>query len=328
MSGDRTMERRLAAILSADVKSYSRLMGEDEEATIRTLTAYREVLATLIPQHRGRVVDAVGDNLLAQFGSVVEAVQCAVAIQRDLRARDAELPPHRRMEFRIGVNLGDVVVDGERLYGDEVNIAARLESLAEPGGICISGTVYEQIATNTTVAIIKLWANGSWVHGVWVRRHHAGDARRGPSPGSARTHRGAGGQSRGDRSRASAGALCRAGRAPAAGDGLSAGTAESSRAPEQLALGRGDRRCHARWLSAPAAPGLVGPGCRVRCTAARSPPAAGGARRRAGARRHRVSATGQACCGGRPARAWHGWDGGARPDRRGCGRGQSAGPSR
>jgi adenylate cyclase len=119
------MERKLAAILSADVKSYSRLMGEDEEATIRTLTAYREVLTTLIPQHRGRVVDAVGDNLLGEFASVVEAVQCAVAIQQELKARNAELPPHRRMEFRIGINLGDVIVDGERIYGDGVNIAAR-----------------------------------------------------------------------------------------------------------------------------------------------------------------------------------------------------------
>jgi class 3 adenylate cyclase len=141
------MERRLAAILSADVKSYSRLMGEDEAATIRTLTAYREVLATLIPQHRGRVVDAVGDNLLAEVSSVVEAVQCAMAIQQELKARNAELPLHRRMEFRIGINLGDVVVEGERLYGDGVNIAARLESLADPGGLCISRTVYEQIAT-------------------------------------------------------------------------------------------------------------------------------------------------------------------------------------
>jgi class 3 adenylate cyclase/Tfp pilus assembly protein PilF len=147
MSGDQTMERRLAAILSADVKSYSRLMGEDEAATIQTLTAYREVLATLIPQHRGRVVDAVGDNLLAEFPSVVQAVECAVAIQRELSARNAALPLHRRMEFRIGINLGDVVVEGEHIYGDGVNIAARLESLAEAGGICLSGTVYEQVAT-------------------------------------------------------------------------------------------------------------------------------------------------------------------------------------
>jgi class 3 adenylate cyclase len=139
------MERKLAAIFSTDVKGYSRLMGEDEAATIHTLTAYREVMATLIQQHRGRVVDSPGDNLLAEFTSVVEAVQCAVAIQHELHARNAELPPQRRMEFRIGINLGDVIAVDERLYGDSVNIAARLEGLAEAGGICISGTVYDHI---------------------------------------------------------------------------------------------------------------------------------------------------------------------------------------
>src|SRR6266446_599905 len=141
------MERKLTAILSADVKGYSRLMGEDEEATIRTLTAYREVMATLIRQHRGRVVDSPGDNLLAEFASAVDAVRGAVEIQQDLQGKNAELPPERRMEFRIGINVGDVVVEGEQLYGDGVNIAARLESLAIPGGICISGTVYDQIET-------------------------------------------------------------------------------------------------------------------------------------------------------------------------------------
>src|SRR3989442_12326675 len=139
------MERKLTAILSADVKGYSRLMGEDEEATIRTLTAYRDVFATGIHQHHGRVVDSPGDNLLAEFASAVDAVQCAVEIQRELKVRNAELPDQRRMEFRIGINVGDVVVEGERLYGDGVNIAARLEGLAEPGGICISGTVYDHI---------------------------------------------------------------------------------------------------------------------------------------------------------------------------------------
>jgi adenylate cyclase len=139
------MERKLAAIFSADVAGYSRLMGEDEEATIRTLTAYREVMGTLIQQHHGRVVDSPGDNLLAEFASVVDAVRCAVEIQQTLRAKNAELPDHRKMEFRIGINLGDVVVEGERLYGDGVNIAARLESLAEPGGICLSGTVYDHV---------------------------------------------------------------------------------------------------------------------------------------------------------------------------------------
>jgi adenylate cyclase len=141
------MERKLTAILSADVKGYSRLMGEDEEATIRTLTAYREVMTTLIGRHRGRVVDSPGDNLLAEFASVVNAVQGAVEIQQELKLRNADLPHDRRMEFRIGINLGDVIVEGERIYGDGVNIAARLEGLAEPSGICISGTVYDHVET-------------------------------------------------------------------------------------------------------------------------------------------------------------------------------------
>ncbi len=139
------MERKLTAILSADVKGYSRLMGEDEEATIRTLTTYRQVMTTLIQQHRGRVVDSPGDNLLAEFASAVDAVRCAVEVQHELRVRNTELPDQRKMEFRIGINVGDVIIEGERLYGDGVNIAARLEGLAEPGGICISGTVYDQI---------------------------------------------------------------------------------------------------------------------------------------------------------------------------------------
>src|SRR5438093_12575731 len=126
-----SMERKLAAILSADVKGYSRLMGEDEEATIRTLTAYRAVMTTRIQQHHGRVVDSPGDNLLAEFASAVDAVQCAAEIQQELKTRNAELPTQRKMEFRIGINLGDVIVEGERIYGDGVNIAARLEGLAE-----------------------------------------------------------------------------------------------------------------------------------------------------------------------------------------------------
>ena len=141
--------RKLVAILSADVEGYSRLMGEDEEATIHTLTVYRAVIGTLVQQHRGRVVDSPGDNLLAEFASVVDAVQCAVAIQRELNVRNTALPLQRRMKFRLGINLGDVVAEGDRIYGDGVNIAARLEGLAEGGGICISGTVYDQIATMT-----------------------------------------------------------------------------------------------------------------------------------------------------------------------------------
>jgi adenylate cyclase len=143
--------RKLTAILSADVKGYSRLMGQDEAATVRTLTAYREVMSTLIQHHRGRVVDSPGDNLLAEFPSVVDAVQCAVEIQQVLRVRNAQLPEDRRMRFRIGINLGDVIEEEDRLYGDGVNIAARLEALAEPGGICISGTVYEHIRSKLTL---------------------------------------------------------------------------------------------------------------------------------------------------------------------------------
>ena len=145
------VKRKLAAILSADVKGYSRLMGEDEESTVRTLNAYKEMMSNLIHQYHGRVVDAPGDNLLAEFGSVVDAVQCAVEIQRELKARNAELPENRRMEFRIGINLGDVIEEGEKIFGDGVNIAARLESLAEVGGICITGTAFDQVETKISL---------------------------------------------------------------------------------------------------------------------------------------------------------------------------------
>jgi len=138
-------KRKLTAILSADVKGYSRLMGEDEEATVRTITAHRKVITSVIQKYRGRVVDSPGDNILAEFASVVDAVQSAVEIQEVIKAKNAELPDERRMEFRIGINLGDVIQEGERIYGDGVNIAARLEGLADPGGICISGSAYEQI---------------------------------------------------------------------------------------------------------------------------------------------------------------------------------------
>jgi adenylate cyclase len=138
-------KRKLAAILSADVEGYTRLMSQDEVGTIRTLTAYREVMATLIQQYKGRVVDSIGDNLLAEFASVVDAVNCAVEIQRVLAERNAEIPAARKMQFRVGVNLGDVVEEEGRIYGDGVNIAARIESLAEGGGICISGTVFDQV---------------------------------------------------------------------------------------------------------------------------------------------------------------------------------------
>jgi adenylate cyclase len=139
------VKRKLTAILSADVKGYSRLMSEDEVGTIRTLNAYKEIMANLIQQHHGRVVDAPGDNVLAEFSSVVDAVECAVEIQKELKTRNAELPENRKMEFRIGVNLGDVIEDGEQILGDGVNIAARLENLSEPGGICISGTAFDHV---------------------------------------------------------------------------------------------------------------------------------------------------------------------------------------
>jgi adenylate cyclase len=139
------VKRKLTAILSADVKGYSRLMGEDEKGTVRTLNAYKEVMTGQIQHHRGRVVDAPGDNVLAEFGSVVDAVECSVEIQKELKTRNAELSENRRMEFRIGVNLGDVIEDGEQILGDGVNIAARLESLSEAGGVCISGTAFDQV---------------------------------------------------------------------------------------------------------------------------------------------------------------------------------------
>jgi adenylate cyclase len=139
------VKRKLAAILSADVKGYSRLMGEDEKGTVRTLNAYKEVMTRLIQHHRGRVVDAPGDNVLAEFASVVDTVECAVEIQKELKTRNADLPENRKMEFRIGINLGDVIEDGEQILGDGVNIAARLESLSEAGGVCISGTSFDQV---------------------------------------------------------------------------------------------------------------------------------------------------------------------------------------
>jgi adenylate cyclase len=129
------MERKLTAILCADVHGYSRLMGEDEEATLRTLTSYRKLIDLSIEQHHGRFVNSAGDSVLAEFASVVEAVNCAVEIQTALEAENMPLDRERRMEFRIGVNLGDVMTEGEQIYGDGVNVAARLESLAEPGGI-------------------------------------------------------------------------------------------------------------------------------------------------------------------------------------------------
>jgi len=138
-------KRKLTAILSADVKGYSRLMGDDEEATIHTITEYRKIITEQVKQHEGRVVDSPGDNVLAEFASVVDALKCAVQTQKEIAEQNENLPENRKMEFRIGVNLGDVAEEGDRIYGDGVNVAARIESLADPGGICISRTAYDQV---------------------------------------------------------------------------------------------------------------------------------------------------------------------------------------
>ena len=140
-----SVKRKLAAILSADVKGYSRLMAADEEGTLRTLNAYRQEMDALVAGRDGRIVGSAGDSVLAEFPSAVEATRCAVEIQQELAARNGELPKDRRLEFRIGINLGDVMVEGDDLFGDGVNVAARLQALAEPGGIYVSGGIYDQI---------------------------------------------------------------------------------------------------------------------------------------------------------------------------------------
>src|SRR5215831_16870849 len=152
MSNDVRVERKLAAILAGDVQGYSRLMNADEVGTLRLLTTYREVTDALIQHHHGRIVGTAGDSVLAEFASAVDAVQCAVEIQHALRTRNAELPTARQMEFRIGINVGDVVVEGEQIYGDGVNVAARLQGLADAGGIFISGTIYDQIENKLPLA--------------------------------------------------------------------------------------------------------------------------------------------------------------------------------
>jgi adenylate cyclase len=137
--------RKLAVILAADVAGYSRLMAADEEGTLATLNARRQVIDEMIARHHGRIFTTAGDSVMAEFASAVEAVRCAAAIQQEIERRNADLPEPRRMLFRVGVNLGDVMVGGDNLFGDGVNVAARLEGMAEPGGICVSGAVYDQI---------------------------------------------------------------------------------------------------------------------------------------------------------------------------------------
>lgn len=145
MSNEQKVTRKLRAIFSADVKGYSVLMADDEVSTIQTLKDYRNIMSTCIEQRGGRIVDAVGDNLLAEFDSAVDAVQCAVEVQKGLRDKNQELPEDKKMEFRIGINIADVIEDGDRIFGDGVNVAARIESLADAGGICVSRSTYDQI---------------------------------------------------------------------------------------------------------------------------------------------------------------------------------------
>lgn len=139
------LKHKLATVLSADAEGFGRLMCRDEAATVITLTTYRQIMSEFIARHRGRVVDAVGDNLLAEFGCAVDAVACAVEIQKELRSRNEALSEDKRMRFRIGINYGEVIQEGGRIYGTGVNIAARLESKADPGGICISRPVLGRI---------------------------------------------------------------------------------------------------------------------------------------------------------------------------------------
>jgi adenylate cyclase len=151
-----SVEGKLAAILSADVVGYSRLMAEDQDATVRTVTAYREEVELLVRQHQGRLVDFTGDEFLAEFPTAFESVRCAVEIQKVLEARNSELPSERRMQFRMGIHLGDVAVQEGRLFGDGVNIAARLQALAEAGGICISGNIHDLVHTKLGVGFDDL----------------------------------------------------------------------------------------------------------------------------------------------------------------------------
>jgi len=145
MSNEQKVTRKLRAIFSADVKGYSVLMADDEVSTIQTLKDYRNIMSTCIEQRGGRIVDAVGDNLLAEFDSAVDAVQCAVEVQKGLRDKNQELPEDKKMEFRIGINIADVIEDGDRIFGEGINVAARIESLADAGGICVSRSTYDQI---------------------------------------------------------------------------------------------------------------------------------------------------------------------------------------
>ena len=155
MAVDR-VQRRMAAILAADVVGYSRLMGKDEEATLATLKAHREVIDGLIADHGGRIFGSAGDSVIAEFASPVEAVRCATEIQLAIHNRNVDVPEPNRMRLRIGINLGDIVVDGDNLMGDGVNVAARLEALAPPGGICVSDAIHTQVRDRLSLDFLDL----------------------------------------------------------------------------------------------------------------------------------------------------------------------------
>jgi adenylate cyclase len=151
MTDDTKVKRRLTTVLCADVQGYSRLMEADETGTLETLRRYRTAIAGLVERHDGRIVNTWGDAVIAEFASVVEAVQCAVEIQQEISNQDSDPPHASPMRFRIGINLGDVMVDGSDIYGDGVNIASRLQELAEPGGVVISSSVYDQVHNKLSV---------------------------------------------------------------------------------------------------------------------------------------------------------------------------------
>src|SRR5437762_7880573 len=150
---DERLQRRLTAILAVDTAGYSRLMGADEEGTLARLKAHRHALLDpKIAEHQGRIVKTTGDGLLAEFASVVDALRCAIEIQRGMLERNADVPQERRIEFRVGINVGDIIIEGDDIFGDGVNVAARLEGLAEPGGICVSGRVQEDALGKLDIA--------------------------------------------------------------------------------------------------------------------------------------------------------------------------------
>src|ERR671911_2679158 len=145
MGAGSPLNRRLAAILAADIAGYSRLMHEDETSAVRDLKSHQSAILPLVGRHGGRIIDTAGDGILAEFPSVIGATECAVEIQTVMAARNEDVPESRRMRFRIGINLGDVIHDEARIYGDGINIAARLEALAQPGGVLVSHTVYDHV---------------------------------------------------------------------------------------------------------------------------------------------------------------------------------------